>query len=114
MQPKPALSRKLGLIYAIVAIGSSGAVLFLSTIPARLCPESPKQAVAALSNGERLQAMLDEGRRPGADFRLRLEQRLRPHVAAPNDVSIERADDDERDAPVSMVSIETSALQDVC
>jgi len=68
MQFKPALSWRQRAICASLAIVATGTALFLS-ISAAAAPPSPEQGAIAVTNEQRLQATLDEARRPGADFR---------------------------------------------
>ncbi len=59
-----------------LAIVASSAALLFGVSPAHFNAPSEQDIIAA-KNGQRLQEMLDEARRPGTDFRLRVEQRVR-------------------------------------
>jgi hypothetical protein len=110
MQFKPALSRRQRAIFASLAIVASGTTLFLSISPA--APPSPEQDAIAVANEQRLQATLDEARRPGADFRLCLGQRLRPRMAEPAGTAVSGAPAKDETDPAT--STKVVALKQVC
>lgn len=82
MRFKPHVSLVQTTICAGIAIVVSGATLLASIIPAAsACAQSSETDATTANNEQRLQGMLDEARRPAADFRLDLGQRQHPHVA---------------------------------
>ena len=110
MQFKPALSWRQRTICASLAIVTSGTALFLSISAA--APPSLEQDAIAVTNEQRLQATLDEARRPGADFRRCLLQRLRPRLAEPSGTAVSGAPPEDGNDPAT--STKLVGLKQVC